>query len=296
MKNKIISKFSILIFIIIWILFSSCTPGWVVNIRWTEHISGVSIEPNSWATIDVVKETWFSLLWSLKMILFAIFIFYLVYAWVRLILSLWTDEEKISAAKRQIWYALIWIIFVNFPWTIYDAFFKTSQWNIRNTTNWTGEWTGIILWNWFYNFLWFIVWWLEIIIFFSALIILIFTWLKFIIKWKDPNSLEDDKKRLFYWFIVLLFVWFIALWRRFAFTWDLKIWYSILWTIINMMLYVAPVIAFFFILLAWYYMITSSWDKEKWTKAKNIILYVLLWTIIFLATFTILIEIDNIKL
>lgn len=114
--------------------------------------------------------------------------------------------------------------------------------------------------------------------------------------WKDPKSLDSDKKKIFYSVIVLLFVWFIEVWKKFAFTWDLKIWFWILWSIINLMLYIAPLVAFFYILLAWYYLITSAWNEEKLKKARDIILYVFLWTLIFLATFSILIEINSIKL
>lgn len=267
--------------------------AWVVDISWDSEIKKVSLEKKSWTLVDNINETWFSLLSSIKTILIWVFLFYIVYAWAKMIMSMWTDDAKISSAKRQIWYGVIWIIFINIPWTIYNAFFKETQWWNSTTTNWSWSWISSIVWDWFESLFKFIVWLLEILIFFIALFIFIYTWLKLIIWWKDSKTVNEAKLKILYSIVALVLVWFIEVWKEFAFGADFTVWYGIFRTIANLLLYIAPLIWLFFLTLAWYYYITSGWDKEKVKKSKDIIIYILLWTLIFLASYTILIELNT---
>lgn len=267
--------------------------AWVVNIQWDSEIIKVSLDKKTWSLINNINETWFSLLWSLKTILIWVFVFYMVYAWIKMIMSMWTDEEKIKSAKRQIWYGLIWIIFINIPGTIYNAFFKPSQSASSNTTSWSWDWISSIVWDSFELFLKYIVWILEILIFFIALFMFVYTWLKLILWWKDQKVVSEAKLKILYSIVALVLVWFIEVWKGFAFGWDISVWLGIFSTIANLMLYITPLIALFFLTLAWYYYITSGWDKEKVKKAKDIIVYILLWTLIFLASYTILLELNT---
>jgi hypothetical protein len=139
----------------------------------------------------------------------------------------------------------------------------------------------------------FIVWLLEILIFFIALFMFIFTWLKLILWWKDQKTVSEAKLKILYSIVALILVWFIEVWKGFAFSWNISDWLGIFSTIANLLLYVAPLIALFYLTLAWYYYITSGWDKEKVKKAKDIIIYILLWTLIFLASYTILLELNT---
>lgn len=291
MFKKIILKFFIILSLLISI-YPSLSYAWVIKINGWD-IETVSINPKSWGLINGINTAWFSILWSIKMILLWVFIFYMVYAWAKMIMSMWTDEEKIKSAKRQIWYSLIWIIFINIPWTIYDAFFNNSEKGLTSTNNWSSDWIWTIVWSWFGGFLNYIVWLLEILIFFIALFMFIFTWIKLILWWKDSKTVSEAKNKLLYSIIALILVWFIEVWRWFAFSWDINVWVGIFGTIANLLLFVAPLIGLFFLTLAWYYYITSGGDKEKTKKAKDIIIYIFLWTLIFLASYTILLEINT---
>lgn len=298
MLKKIISFF----YLSFILLFSSYFAwidnsfAWVVNIEWTSEIEDVSIESADWGFVENINDTWFSLLWSLKTILMWVFVFYMVYAWAQMIMSMWTNEEKIKSSKRQIWYALIWIIFINIPWTIYEAFFKgSSGWN-SGSVNWTSDWIWTLVWSSFMTFIKYLVWLLEVLIFFIALFIFVYTWLKLIIWWKDSKVVNEAKLKILYSIVALILVWFIEVWKDFAFSWTISTWVSIFSAIANLLLYITPLIALFFLTLAWYYYITSNWDKEKVKKAKDIIIYILLWTLIFLASYTIILELNTFKI
>lgn len=295
MIKKTFSIFLLSLLLIITTYFSSYNSyaEWVVTIKGDSEIKEASLWKKSWSFITNINETWFSLLGSIKTILIWFFVFYMVYAWAKMIMSMWTDEEKIKSAKRQIWYWLIWIIFVNIPWTIYNAFFKETQWWNSTTTNWSWNWISSIVWDGFESFLKFLIWLLEILIFFIALFMFVYTWIKLILWWKDWKTVSDAKLKILYSIVALILVWFIEVWKWFAFSWDLSAGRWIFGTIGNLLLYIAPLIWLFYLTLAWYYYITSGWDKDKVKKAKDIIIYILLWTLIFLASYTILLELNT---
>ncbi len=272
--------------------FINCSYAWVININWGD-IEDVSIDPIGWGLISWINTSWFSIYSSIKTILLWVFIFYMVYAWAKMIMSMWTDEEKIKSAKRQIWYSIIWIIFISMPWTIYEAFFNSSEKSVSYTTNWSESWIWTIVWSWFMGFLKYIVSLLEILIFFVALFIFMYTWIKLILWWKDSKVVWEAKLKILYSIIALVLVWFIEVWRWFAFSWNMKLWAGIFANIADLLLFIAPLIGLFFLTLAWYYYITSGGDKEKVKKAKDIIIYILLGTLIFLASYTILLEINT---
>jgi hypothetical protein len=51
-------------------------------------------------------------------------VIYIVYTGAMMIMSMGSDEEQLSSAKRQIWYAAVALIFINIPGTLYEAFYK----------------------------------------------------------------------------------------------------------------------------------------------------------------------------
>ncbi|NDK07705.1 hypothetical protein EOM39_00490 [Candidatus Gracilibacteria bacterium] len=272
--------------------FDICRAG-VVDISGDSEIKKVSLEKKSGTLVDNINETGFSLLSSIKTILIGVFLFYIVYAGAKMIMSMGTDDAKISSAKRQIWYGVIGIIFINIPGTIYNAFFKETQGGNSTTTNWSGSGISSIVGDGFESLFKFIVGLLEILIFFIALFIFIYTGLKLIIGGKDSKTVNEAKLKILYSIVALVLVGFIEVWKEFAFGADFAVGYGIFRTIANLLLYIAPLIGLFFLTLAGYYYITSGGDKEKVKKSKDIIIYILLGTLIFLASYTILIELNT---
>ena len=41
-----------------------------------------------------------------------------------MIMSMGNNEEQLSNSKRQLWYTLIGLLFINIPGTIYEAFHR----------------------------------------------------------------------------------------------------------------------------------------------------------------------------
>jgi hypothetical protein len=287
---------------IIFISWMNISFAWVVDINTAiSPIKQSSIKNTwNWDLVSTIENTWFSLLSSMKIILIWIFVVYMVYAWIKMIISMWTDEERIKSAKKQIRYWLIWIIFVNIPWTIYEAFYKTSNWTIWNPTwnSWssnTPNWSDSTIINWiaFDYLLNNIIWFLEVVIFFSALFMLIYSWIMLILWGKDPKVVWETKMKLLYSIIVLIFIWFIEAWKNFAFSWKVADWINIFKTLADLILFLSWPIAIFFLTLAWFYFITSAWNEEKIKKWKSIVIYVLLWILILLASYTLLLELGT---
>lgn len=54
-------------------------------------------------------------------------VIFFVYIGATMIISMGSDEEKLSSAKRQLWYMLVALVFINIPGTLYEAFYKDGS-------------------------------------------------------------------------------------------------------------------------------------------------------------------------
>jgi hypothetical protein len=64
----------------------------------------------------------------------------------------------------------------------------------------------------------------------------------------------------------------------------------------NLALFFAWPIAIFFLTLAWYYYITSNGDEERVKKAKAIVINTVIATLILLASYTFLLDLQSISI
>jgi len=298
-------KILIKIFLLIWIIsliISNLTISInsALDIPWVDEIKDVSISPNniSW---DIQSDiTWASMgvLYIIKIWLQAIFIIFLVYSWAMMIMSMWSDDEKLSSAKRQLWYMLIAIIFINIPWTIYDVFNTDKWYNIDSElsigTYADKDFTSNFIFNPF-NF-WItvddkIIWFIKIFIFIWAIFMIIFHWIRILLSRWNEEKFKEAIEKIKYSFIALIFIWVIEIWKQVIFEWSITKWLNLFHNLANLALFFIWPVSVFFISLAWYYYIISAWDEEKTKKAKSIIINTILASLILLASYTFLLDI-----
>lgn len=284
----------ILIISIFWINdISASNIQWLTNIDNETQKSSINIswtDANSiWKTIETV---WFRVLTIVKYIFSWVLLIFLVYAWAKMIMSMWTDDDSLSKAKKTIWYSMIWLIFINIPWTIATAI----QWSRVSVawwiwSSWSNELTSTSR-NLFMNTEVFtvllndyIIRFIQITLVAVAIMVIILAWIKIMTsRWREEKITEAKNKII--WSVVwLIFIWFIEAWLTFAYWWSIQNWKDIFKTIANLLLFLAPPIAIFFLTLAWYYYITSNWDEEKMKKWKNIVINTMLWTVILLISY-----------
>ena len=292
----------------IWIISSiflvcNFSYAWVIDIPDWWDIEDLSItNAPSWDIEDMVNTTWISLLKTVKLILQWLLIFFIVYIWIQMIISMWSDEEELSKAKRQLWYSLIALVFINIPWTLFEAFNITNKDSVWASINWTeftkpADWNNNIFIN--YNIFWEtlfenVLWFIEIAILWVAVLMLVIAGIRILTsRWREEKIKEWKNK--FVWSIIwLIMLALIEVYKWFVFTWD--IWNKTSWwtwlfvSMINMALYIAWPIAIAFLTLAWYYYITSAWDDERIKKAKSIIINTIIATIILIASYTFLLD------
>lgn len=251
---------------------------------------------------DTINNVWLNILWKVKYIFSWVLLIFLIYSWAQMVMSLWTNEDELSNSKKSIWYAMIWLVFINMPWTLYNAF----KWSNRNVSWWIWDsWTGDIYnssSNLFINVGIFqttlndyIIKFVEVMMSSVAILIIIIAWIKIITaRWREEQVTEAKNKIL--WSAVwLIFIWLIEAWQSFAYSWNISDWTDIFKTIANLALFMAWPIAIFFLTLAWYYYITSNWDEEKVKKWKTIIINTVLATAILLCSFIFLNDLITIK-
>ena len=291
-----ILKYILLSIIIITGIYYTADLFAYYDIPGTTKIIWESINIQSWGDpVNHVKNLWFSALWTIKLALEWLLVIFIVYVWAQMIWSMWSDEEALSKAKRQLRYSIVALLFINMPGSLYNAFHKWTHetlWQGPNSTTFQG-WNENLFFDWFnfgYTFWDQVVGFLEVMIFAIAVIIIIYEWLKLIgSRWREERVTEA-KNKIVYSMLALVFVWIIEAWKTFAFDFKVSRITNIFWELADLALFFAAPVAFFFLTLAAYYYITSAWDEEKVKKAKSIVINTILATLILLAAYTFLID------
>lgn len=244
--------------------------------------------------LDVeVKNTWLAILETIKIILNWILVIFMVYIWATMIMSMWTNDEDLSSAKKQIRYAMIWLVFINIPWTLYNAI-QTDWWSIwwnMSKSGFTSNYFSNAILNWgLSGVVGNIVSFMEVLLFIVAIFMFVMAWLLLITsRWRE-EKMTEAKTKLIYGVLWLIFVWFIESWKAVAFGWSVSGWISLFHTMLQIALFFVWATVMLFLTLASYYIITSSWDEEKVKKWKTIIVNSLIAIVILLASYTFLVD------
>jgi len=271
-----------------------------VNIPGTTEIQDVSLNiGSSWNAIADISNTGFRVLRIVKTILMWLMVIFMVYTGAMMIMSMWSDEEQLSSAKRQIWYAAVALIFINIPGTIYEAFYKNGDTTVGSSVSTSAFWdnstesTG----NLFFDFFVFghtlnnqIVLFLEIIVFLGAIFMLTLAGISLMTSRGREEKMKEAKNKILYTVLALVFVGIIEAWKRVAFDGEISDGVNLFQSLANLALFFAAPVAIFFLTLAGYYFITSNGDEERVKKAKSIIINTILATLILLAGYTFLID------
>jgi len=301
MKTKI--KYIILILLTIF-SFSYFweSLAWYWEIPWKNIIEDVSTNINysNKNIVNNINSTWFKILSVAKLIIQWVLIIFIVYIWAQMIWAMWDDEESLSSAKRQIWYSVVAMFFVNIPWSLYSAFHQTDYWKLWNRINswdFSNKWSEsnmfFDVFNFWYTFWDQIVWFLEALILAIAIVMIIYEGIKLITsRWRE-EKITEAKNKVTYSILALVFVWVIEAWKNFAFSFEISQATNIFGNLADLALFFAAPVAFFFLTLAWYYFITSAWDEEKLKKAKSIVINTVLATLILLAAYTFLLDLAS---
>lgn len=254
----------------------------------TEH--SLTERSTSWKISEDVTTLWFELLTIVKFIISWILIIFIVYAWIQMILSMWSDEDKLSSSKKQLRYSLLWLVFINIPGTIYNAFYviKNEKWSTIDwpIQNWANESWSILLnlTNFEDTLNGSIVTFIEIVIFTVAIFVITLAWIRIITsRWRE-DQVKESKNKIAWSIIWLIFIWIIEAWKNVVYSGSISDGSNLFYTMEMLALFFAWPIAIFFLTLAWYYYITSNGEEERTKKAKNIVFNTLIAVIILVAS------------
>lgn len=284
---------------IFWIFWASASHA-VVAIPGVDDIRDVSLQFHGGSdTVSEINRLGFRILVMVKRILMGLLVIFMVYTGAMMIMSMGSDEEQLSSAKRQIWYALVALLFLNIPGSLYNVFRKdlghTTAWNsIGNTFNDEATQSSG---NLFFNVTELgyalndsIVYFLEIMIFLAAVFMLTLAGISVMTsRWRE-EKMKEAKNKILYTILALIFVGMIEAWKALAFGGSISDGVNIFASLANLALFFAAPVAIFFLTLAGYYYITSNGDEERTKKAKSIIINTILATLILLAAYTFLLD------
>lgn len=262
-----------------------------VNMSWIEWVGDITNHSisisTSWDITTSIKNTGFEILTIIKYIMSAVLVIMIVYIGIQMIMSMWNDEEKLSSAKRQIRYTLIWLIFINIPWSLYKIFEKSTN---TNVSSWiVNTWANTPSSNIFVNAVLFnstINNWIIVFVESMLTIITIFMIMLAGInimtsRWRE-EKVTEAKEKILWSLIWLMFIWFIESWKLVVYKWEISDWANLFQTMEELALFFAGPVAIFFLTLAGYYYITSNGDEDKVKKAKSIIINTVIAVIILL--------------
>jgi len=287
--------------LLFWVFYSASAG--TINIPYTPHIEDVSIEYKNrfgGSIVDSVNYVSISLMTTIKVILSWILLIYIVYIGIQMILSLWSDEESLSSAKRQITYVLVSLVFINIPGSLFEAFYNQEKWKIWGLSGtWDeAELTGNIFLNSgaFINTINTIVGFMEMLIFGIAIMMLVIGGIRLLASGWDEEARKNAGQKIIWSIMALIFVGFIEIWKSVAISWNISgadsIW-GVFGNLMDIALFWAAPIAILFLTLAGYYYITANGDEERVKKAKNTVIYTVIGTLLLLSIFTFLVDLAN---
>ena len=284
-----------------------CISSMEVNVFWAVTIPQeaadwiIEVSHNISGSGDVISDietVWDSIYTILKRIVMWIMVIYTVYIGVMMIISMGSDEEKLSSAKRQIWYMLVALIFINIPDILFRAFKRDNSITVGNDveSSFTTS-SSDSSQNLFFNFLDFsyglnnqIIAFLEVMVALAALFMITLAGINLMSSRGREEKMSEAKNKITYAVLALIFVWMIESWKQLAFWGNMEQGKNIFESLANLALFFAAPVAIFFLTLAGYYYITSNGDEERTKKAKSIIVNTLLATLILIAAYTFLID------
>lgn len=215
-----------------------------------------------------------------------------------MILSAGGDEESLSNSKKQLWYGVVALIFINIPGNLYYAFRNEDRVSVGGNaggtfTNKEGDNILInsdlfeqVLSNQIINFL-------DIMIFASAIFMLTLAGINLISSRGREEKLKEAKNKVVYTILALIFLGIIEAWKSVAYGGALSEAANLFESLADLALFFAAPVAIFFLSLAGYYFITAAGDEERVKKAKSIIINTLLATLILLAAYTFLLDLST---
>ncbi|MDD3145195.1 MAG: hypothetical protein PHV23_03720 [Candidatus Gracilibacteria bacterium] len=297
---KITQKIILILISIFSIFIVNNTYAAIEGLDGIDNKKSISINGTSTDISDTINNVTLNILTKIKYVFSGILLIYLVYAGAQMIMSMGTDDDRLSSAKKSLRYAAIGLFFINMPGTIYNAV-KGDKTTVNGGigNSWSNE-IGSSTTNLFINTDVFsitlnntVIKFLEIILVGISIMIIIIAGLKIITSRGREEQITEAKNKIIWSVIGLIFIGFIEAWQKFAYAGKIADGSDIFKTLANLALFLAGPIAIFFLTLAGYYYITSAGDEERAKKGKSIVLNTVLATAILLVSYVFLYDLMN---
>lgn len=280
----------ILLILFIFSFWYSFTNAWFVEFWSTlTDVQKQSIKTStSWGFNSEIKSVWDSAFKIMKSIANGLLVLFIVYAWVMMAMSMWESDDDIKKWKKSLVYAFMWLALVNIPWVILSALtWKTisddvtsAPWQVSNNSYIRSIFVNTSV---FWDFIWWAIDFLQIIVVSIAVFMIIYEWFKLVMSFWKSDSLKEPINKINYSIMALIFIWVMNIWRSVMFTWDFTTtWASLVSSLANLALYFAVPTWVVFISWAWYLYITAGGKDDNIKKAKSIFVNTFIWVILLL--------------
>lgn len=299
--------FKIILFILISINFYSidfvkATDVWIIDnnnyqenssTRENEHLDNFK----EWSVIWVDK-TWWDWIYNslveiaknIKNIFFVVASLYFTILVIKLIIS-WESDEQVTKFKKWIIWISIWIMITQISYSFVDSLY--SKWV-----------SDVLAYDFSKSIIEPLIKLLETSASFVFLAVAIIAFFKMITANWAEEKIKSSKMSILYsiiWFIVIKFSWLIVesiYWKYNCssniFNTECKRitnldWFvGIIATIINWANWFLWILIVILIIYAWLQVVFNVWDEDRLKKAKNTVLYIIVWLFLLVVNYLIL--------
>ena len=230
--------------------------------------------PNSYKVPGCDSSSSGGKIWDIaRYVWFAILVIYLVMVWINLLIQ-WWDPEKAKTSLKSLIYILYWsILFFGSTWIL-----GSSLW--VETVQWTEGMVNAI--QWWPNSLFFkIISILKALAFFVAIVMMVVSWFKIMAVSDQSDKTKTAVKWIINIVVALVIIKII----------DYVYYIAQLPTFINQatdfIIEIAKIVGFIFgallvimIFYSGFLFITDQWKSDNMKKAKNIIIWIVLWVFV----------------
>lgn len=229
--------------------------------------------PNSFAVWCNSASRWWIIWDVLKYIWYWVFVLCIVLVWVQLLVS-WNSADKVKSAFKSFWFIFIWaLLFFGSIWILWSVLWVEDL-------SWSEDLVNALQWDQA-SLLFKVLSILKAATFFIAILMIVVNWVKMI----TLSDKADKAKAWFKWIVnvivalaiikVIDYIYYIAQVEDFAtkaadFIMEIA---KFLWFVIGAFLIIM-------IFYSWFLFITDQWNSKNMEKAKNIIIWVLLWALV----------------
>jgi len=279
---------------------------WIDGVKLEKEITSDKVlEDSNWTEWKEKIQAWVAQI--IEKLIQALWLFafiWMTYAWLKMILSQWWEEE-IEKWKRQIQWSItaLLLVFLVEPMVVGVFYWAWNEAGGKIFWLWTAIDQDMLYTSaqrWIYEIMWFIKY-IQMFVAIAALSMLIMSALKTFFAQDKDDAIENQKKSIIWivvWILTIIFSKMMIYYllynpETWEVWWDKNIIFAEIGWLTAYLLWFVWAIAVASIIYWWFLMVTSNWDTDQAWKWKSIVINIAIWSMIIFVSYSLVSLIVN---